>query len=585
MSFNPVFTDAGRQAATIDNGKGLQTRIAEIALGGAQYAIRDDAGIPTAVALEATALQNEQLRLPVLAGGDPIPGQINIIAEVPAATAGAPQFFIGEIGFYDDDGVLIAIWSDDTHSMGYRGDLVSWYLNLVLSWVDLPADQFTVQVMDGPLSEHVLLANQLTAQIRKAVEADGVAFDLRKPQQLADAIGNSDDGGSGNSGDLTDQVLAILKYMPDISAASFPLGSVYSIGEVATVTPSGATTPSGAPVFWKLTDLVGITASSTEVADGDSVDLTITGSGSLVATATCNGIQAEPIKKYFSAYAAVITPPAVVSPAANTSQLSRKPVITGAAYTTSPANHDTHIASRCQALDGSGNILWNSGEVSATTQFAVNQNLPGETDVYFRIQYKGDVLGWAEWGPSTKYTTQTAGGLGVVYPDGGIGGPVFNGQRLIVAPGSARGRSIRFGLWGTDTTLLNVTQSWDPDPRSGIENTNILIDNYSHINDGKGSIGPVAALFCRALGSDWHLPTKDELSAIFSAVSVIDAADTTGGLSLSELAGLSGVAGYAWSSTEYSSSSSCVTRASDSYIGNLVRYSECAVIPVRSEPV
>jgi len=196
MSFRPVFTDAGRVAAAIDNGKGLRTQISAVALGDAQYAIRDDAGVPADTATAATALQNEVLRLPVYAGGDPIPGQINVVAEVPAALPDEQQFFIGEIGFYDDNGVLIALWSDSTQNMGYRGDLMGWYLSLTLAWIDLPSDQFTVQVLNGPLSEQIIYTAQINAQIKVAVESAGMVYNRQDSSQLAAAIG---DGSSADS--------------------------------------------------------------------------------------------------------------------------------------------------------------------------------------------------------------------------------------------------------------------------------------------------------------------------------------------------------------------------------------------------
>ncbi|MCV6588942.1 MAG: hypothetical protein OIF57_07940 [Marinobacterium sp.] len=190
MSFNPVFTDTGRAAAATDNGRGLHTQIAAVGLGSAQYAIRDDAGAALETAAAATALQNEMLRLPIYAGGDTVPSQIKVVAEVPPANTTDDQFFIGEIGFYDDNGVLIALWSDLNNNLGYRGDLVGWYLSLTLSWVDLPGDQFTVEVLNGPLSEQIIITSQLSEKVRIAVETAGIDYNPNDPSQLAQAIDN-----------------------------------------------------------------------------------------------------------------------------------------------------------------------------------------------------------------------------------------------------------------------------------------------------------------------------------------------------------------------------------------------------------
>ena len=189
--FNPVFTDAGRIAAAADNGQGLSTTITHVVLGSGRYAVRDDAGLPLSEGLNATALQDEQLRVPVYSGGSPGPGQLNLVAEITKATGDDPTFYISEVGFLDANGVLVCVWSHSSKNLGYRGDLGNWYLSLGLAWVDLPGDQFTVEVQNAPLAEQSLRLAQLTAQVKHAVESSDINYDPLDNSQLAAAMENT----------------------------------------------------------------------------------------------------------------------------------------------------------------------------------------------------------------------------------------------------------------------------------------------------------------------------------------------------------------------------------------------------------
>ncbi|MCV6588053.1 MAG: DUF1566 domain-containing protein, partial [Marinobacterium sp.] len=318
----------------------------------------------------------------------------------------------------------------------------------------------------------------------------------------------------------------------------------------------------------------GVSASKTDIADGQSATLTFTGPGSMTVTAVSNGVAAESYLRSWGASTAVMAAPSVLTPIAGT--IALQPVITASTYSVSPAGYDTHTHSQCQVRATDGSVLWDSGEVSATTEFAVSSALPAETDVDIVVRYKGSRLGWGNWSALARRTTQAAGGAGVVYPDGGIGGPVVGGYRLIVASAAQRGQSVRHGLYGTDTSLTNITNSSTPDPQSGYDNTNTLINGYSGVNDGQGSTGPAAAQHCRDLGSDWYLPNKDELAAIVAMADEIDAADSSTGLSFADIGN-----SYIWSSSEYNSLGSWVVRASGGSIYGYNRSDVYAVVPVR----
>ncbi|WP_028301896.1 hypothetical protein [Oceanospirillum beijerinckii] len=421
------------------------------------------------------------------------------------------------------------------------------------------------------INQHLSAPETLATMATAVVQSDSTA------QQIQQLIGQY------SAAEVTDAVRNVLQYLPDTSnVTGTTLADNYSSGQSVIFRPSGASTPSGAPVTWHLTDLVGVNASATEIPDGQSTQLTFTGPGGMTLTAMSNNVAAVPQTYAWSVSAGVMAKPSITSPAAGMTGVVLQPVITASAYTVTPAGYDVHLKSQFQALDTSGAVVWDSGEIAATTEVAVTTNWPAETELDIRVRYQGAALGWGEWSDLVRITTQAASGVGVVYPDGGIGGPVMNGYRLIVAPASQRSSLCAFGLTRVDTVLQNITSTSVVDPRSGYDNTNILISNYSNIRDDFNHVGPVAAQFCRDLGPDWYLPNREELAAIVAVAAEIDAADSTHGLSFSGMG-----TRYIWSSTEWGASYTWDVRA-DGYIafqGVENRQSGRIVIPVRREPV
>ncbi|MBB1489379.1 DUF1566 domain-containing protein [Oceanospirillum sediminis] len=422
------------------------------------------------------------------------------------------------------------------------------------------------QKIQQEVDQHLAAPETLAAVATAVVQSDSTAQQI---QQLIDQY---------SAADVTDAVRHVLQYLPDTSGATgTTLADNYSNGQSVTFSPSGASTPSGAPVTWHLTDLVGVTAGSAEIPDGQSTQLTFTGPGSMTLTAMSNNVAAVPQVYTWGVSAGVMAKPSITSPTAGLTGVVLQPAITASAYSVSPTGYDTHQKSQFQALNTSGAVVWDSGEIAATTEIAVTTNWPAETELDIRVRYQGSVLGWGDWSALVRITTRTAGGLGYVYPDGGIGGPVVNGYQLIVAPYDQRS-AVRHGLYYTDTTLLNIHRADLADPQSGWDNTNELINGYSDVRDNYGSTGPEAALYCRSLGADWFLPNKEELIAIFAVAAEIDAADTRQGLSDSSQ--------YFWSSTEYDELKNWCVSPSDGYPDNtLHRMGMNQVLPVRREPV
>ena len=112
--------------------------------------------------------------------------------------------------------------------------------------------------------------------------------------------------------------------------------------------------------------------------------------------------------------------------------------------------------------------------------------------------------------------------------------------------------------WGYSGTTTSATSTTD-----GVANTNKIASNSD------------AAKWCRAKGSAWYLPAKNELSAVYNNKAMLN---TT----LSSIGGTQLGTGYYWSSTEYSSSSAYKVNLNDGGSGSGNKSSSSAVRAVRA---
>ena len=688
--FHPVFTDAGRAAAADDTGQGLKTLITHVVMGDGKYAVRDANGLATDAGLEATALQNELLRVPVYTGGSPSAGMLNLTAQVTKAGLSDPKFYISEVGFLDADGVLLAVWSSASANLGYRGDVMTWYLSLGLAWVDLPGDQFAVQVQNGPLAQQTLLQAQLRGQVADFVSQSGVeyldddmtalsrAMDLRinnivesldKSIRTPIAVTPANNavgvvivptlvGSDYFSADGYEFISAQFRIYDELDNLVVDSGELSAVTEFAVQAGSLETLTGyswevaykgqlGEVVLWSdFSDRVSFTTADQYIAAptvisptdgalsiGETPTITLSAfnavngvdtqvskrvqvasdsgfvnivwdSGEVAPGATIvipEGILLEGENTYFargshtgqnfgaSAWSATSqfttkdifaynSAPALIAPADLATNVARRPTLTISAYGVTPAGFDVVDAVQYQVYDDAEmtNLVWDSGVLTSNfTSVQVGIDLPLDTQHYWTARHRGDALGWTDYAAAITFTT-TAAAPGAIMEDGGIVVGQHDGYWLICAPASMRGQNIRHGLYGTDTTLTNITSAATPDPQSGYDNTNTLINNYGSVNDGQGSIGPVAAQFCRDQGANYYLPNKDELSIIVAAAATIDANDQTSGITFASMS-----TNYIWSSTEYSSTGSWIVRASDGVVHNGSRNDDWFVVPVR----
>jgi len=128
-----ITTNAGRAKILNQDQQGLSVRITHLAVGSAGY---------TPVATQ-TALQAEQERV-LIADSRENPEQSRL--DLSAVVNSALEYWVREIGLYDEDGVLVFLWSapQASLSLGYKSANVDFLLGLSLSLADLPADAITI---------------------------------------------------------------------------------------------------------------------------------------------------------------------------------------------------------------------------------------------------------------------------------------------------------------------------------------------------------------------------------------------------------------------------------------------------------
>ena len=160
--------------------------------------------------------------------------------------------------------------------------------------------------------------------------------------------------------------------------------------------------------------------------------------------------------------------------------------------------------------------------------------------------------------------TRVAGGIAVGY-SAGKPYTFADGKSgwLVVSPASQRKANIKWGLYGTDTTLPNYTSAGFADAKTGAQNTDVLTSSaYSSVNDGQGSVGAPAATLCQNLTfegcTDFFLPNYNELIFVRTHGELIDSLDETGTANptfkLSNWGFESTGGAHLWCSSEYSSS-------------------------------
>ena len=577
--FNPVFTDIGRTVAADDSVQGLKTVITHVAFGDAKYAVRDANGVALDVAASATALQSERWRTVAEAGGSPSPGVLNLVAEVTKAADTEPQFFISEVGFFNADGVLIAVWSSDTVNLGYRGDLAAWYLSLGLAWFDLPGDMFTVEVLNAPLSQQMLGQARLRNQVSDLVESSGLLYEPDDPRSLTAAIDK-------RFGQLDKVVRAPICVFPANNeenvgtTATFVGSAFFSADGYQHVASRGLIRDESGSIVYDSGELGPVTDFS---VPADVLDTLSSYSWEFAYKGVLGSFEfwsdyslaASFMTTDVSAYNEA---PTLLSPLDGANKVALQPNFAVSPYSVYPADFDVVDALQVQVYDDSGltNLVWDSGVVTSNFESVrATSNLEAGKTYYWTARQRGTVLGWTEFSVASVFEV-TSYGIGTVLYDGGIVAAQHDGYWLVVAPASKRGMGLKFGLYDV-FTAYGPQYSSEPDPRSGKDNTDGYIAEYSGYVDSYGNVGPIAVKFCRDVGADYFLPNKEEMAAILANRGAVDAADTTSGIKFSSI-------GHMWTSTQASRTSNYILTSAGVF-GYGGRDSVFFAVPVRRDPV
>jgi hypothetical protein len=129
--FQPVVTQAGLQAVFNSTSSGFQANVTSIGLG-------EEGWIPDE---SATSLKNEKRRIVI--------GSSNLISDtqihITAIEEGDEHsYWVREVGFYLDDGTLLAIWSNPDHPIAFKAAGVDLLIAFDLALGALPKNSINV---------------------------------------------------------------------------------------------------------------------------------------------------------------------------------------------------------------------------------------------------------------------------------------------------------------------------------------------------------------------------------------------------------------------------------------------------------
>lgn len=143
-----VITKAGKEAAFNASNTGFELEISHIAFGDIGWTpVSDD---------EATELQNEILRVPIISGEKLGSSQIHLNAKLD----GDAEFVIREVGIFLSDGTLFGIYSNKSQDLVHKTSGVELILTFDLILSTLPPDSVSI-IIEGGESAYPSIINEL----------------------------------------------------------------------------------------------------------------------------------------------------------------------------------------------------------------------------------------------------------------------------------------------------------------------------------------------------------------------------------------------------------------------------------------
>lgn len=427
-----TMTDAGRAAIASADGQGLSTKITHVGVGDGRYVVRDEEGHPTELALQSVALVSERLRVPVYAGGSTTRGTLQILAEIAKATAADQEFYVSEVGFFDQDGVLLAVWSHPTDSLGYRGSLTPWILNLAWSWSDMPADAITVEVVSAPLSGMLVGVAQMQIQLKQMTEQSGGVYDPTDPDALASALAAQVQAALASANKPVRQPICVSPANGTVTTVLIPA-----------LTGSGYFSPDGyahvsSQFVVKATD-------GTTIYDSGEVPASVTHQvpGGFLTIVTPYDWQVRykgtlggatywsdwSVAARFTTASTVVVAPAILTPANGVTNVAAQPTITTSAFSVNNGG-DSHSKTRWQISTDANfiDIVYDSGDSNSLTQLVVPAaTLQASTTYHVRARHVGLILGASGWSDPAFFTTRA----NFVYVEPPVITSPTNGQQAV----------------------------------------------------------------------------------------------------------------------------------------------------------
>lgn len=215
-----------------------------------------------------------------------------------------------------------------------------------------------------------------------------------------------------------------------------------------------------------------------------------------------------------------IATPQIIAPINGATGVAISPIITASRFSGLDADGfaDVHVASVWEFASDAGftNILHTSGRDTENLESydldAAGFSFDRGVTIYARVEYEG-ASGNTAMSAVTMFETTTIA-IGDI-----INGDIVFGQMAgywLLTVTSER-RAIR--EWGGDNQDTILPNDPNPDPNSGVYNTDVLLSRGSGVHP--------AAEFCRSLGSEYFLANREEIVPLFNNKTIIDSSDPT----------------------------------------------------------
>lgn len=160
-----ILTDIAEEKLTLAAGSGAQVAISHVALGDAN-------GTNYHPAFDQIALKRELARLPIDMRHivDPNAWRIKV-----AFGPDTPAFGVREIGFFDEDGDLIALWAGNDVTPRQTG-VVSYLIDHVLSFTRVADGLIIVEAPDDAVFDLAVVTGLAVAnlQLQQLVQAEAI---------------------------------------------------------------------------------------------------------------------------------------------------------------------------------------------------------------------------------------------------------------------------------------------------------------------------------------------------------------------------------------------------------------------------